>query len=106
MINTAADGSDFWIYLSGCEKNKSCYNLEFVGLWNCAEAIKKCQEVADETNKNENPLKVMITNEGKTAAPFLYMFLYEGGISEELFIRNFEKFSFYNRNFSDEVSKK
>ena len=106
VIDTAADSNPIRIALSDCKDNKSCTTSEFIGVWDCASSVEKCKTVADELNRQESPMHFITMDSGKRIITYQYLLFDDIGISDKLFISNFEAFSHYNYEFNAAVSKK
>ena len=106
VIDTASDGNDIQIVLSDCKDHNSCGTSEFVGVWDCSDAIEKCRDVASDLNNNENPVHVLLAKDGKTAFTYSYLLYDDAGISEALLVKNLTTFSYYNSQFTVLVTKK
>jgi hypothetical protein len=105
-IDTAAGGNNIRIAMTDCKDHQSCTTTEFVGVWDCSASIDKCQKALTDINNEESPEKAISENGGKTVATFYYLIYDDVGISEALFKRNFEAFTFYNSKFSALVAQK
>jgi hypothetical protein len=106
IIDTASDGNNIRIVMTDCSNHQSCTTTEFVGVWDCSASIDKCKEALDEFNDDESPAKAISENGGKVVAVYYYLLYDVVGISEALFKRNFESFSYYNNRFSSLVAQK
>jgi len=91
QIDTASDGNDIHIALSGCNKGSSCNQIEFLVFWKCGDELKKCQKVQDEWNGAEMFTGSLIIDE--QIGLYRHLLLDKEGISEALFIRNFDLFT-------------
>lgn len=105
LIETSADGVPVKIAFTDCKSNKDCKTIEFLGVWDCSGKIGKCKSVVETLNKNESPMHFENSFEEDTVVTYQYLLFDEVGISENLFIRNLEIFSFYNLQFNNEVAK-
>jgi hypothetical protein len=106
VIDTASDSNPIRIVMTDCEDHKSCSTTEFMGVWDCSGAVDKCKNAAIDTNSEESPVHVLLIDGGKTAVTYAYLLYDEAGISEKLFVKNFETFSHYNSEFTASVAKK
>jgi hypothetical protein len=105
-IDTASDGNNIKIMMTDCANHESCTTSEFVGAWDCSTSIDKCKEALNEFNNEETPAKALSEKDGKIVAVYYYVLYDEVGISEALFKKNFETFSFYNSKFTASVAQK
>lgn len=92
--------------MTDCENHKSCRTTEFIGIWDCSGVVEKCKNIASDTNAEESPVHVLLLKDGKTAVTYYYLLYDDAGISDKLFIKNLTTFSYYNNQFTIEVSKK
>jgi hypothetical protein len=106
IIDTASDGNTIRIGLTDCKDHNSCGTSEFIGILDCSDLVEKCKKVVIDTNNDESPVHVLPTNNGKTAITYLYLLYDDAGISEKLFVKNFETFIHYNNQFTATVAKK
>lgn len=106
LVDTASGGNDIRIVMTNCDKHEACTSSEFIGVWLCKNSVKECLSAANEINNEESPVKVLVPESGETYVTYMYLFYDTVGISEKLFIRNLEIFSFYNQKFSTVVSLK
>jgi hypothetical protein len=105
-IDTASDGNNIRIVMTDCSGHQACTTTEFVGVWDCSASIDKCKEALGEFNNEESPAKAISENNGKLIVVYYYLIYDDVGISEALFKRNFESFSYYNSKFSALVGQK
>jgi hypothetical protein len=106
LIDTSADGNPVRIAFADCQNHQSCSTIEFVGVWDCNGAIEKCKSVAPEMNNEEQPMHLIVLDSGKKVVTYQYLLFDDSGVSEKLFIKNFESFSFYDTKFNSAIANK
>lgn len=90
-IESAGGGNDVKLVFFGCANGKACNQIEFVSVWNCEDDLKKCIQTAAKWNSSENYAHAIMVE--KSIALYYHLMFDANGISDELFIRNFEQFS-------------
>jgi hypothetical protein len=100
------DGNTIIIVMTDCSNHKSCTTTEFVGVWDCSASVEKCKKAAIELNRQESPVHILMSADGKTATTYSYLLFDDVGISEQLYIKNLTTFNHYNNQFNLEVAKK
>jgi hypothetical protein len=104
IIETASDGREVLIMLADCQDGRSCTTSEFVGVWDCSDAVEKCRAAAAAFNSQEQPTHVVLSDGGRKAVTYSYLIYDKVGVSEELFLSNFALFNHYNGKFIEAVA--
>lgn len=57
-------------------------------------------------NNEEQPMHLIVLDSGKKVVTYQYLLFDDSGVSEKLFIKNFESFSFYDTKFNSAIANK
>ncbi|OXE35623.1 MAG: hypothetical protein CGW95_12725 [Phenylobacterium zucineum] len=104
-IETAANKGTIFISFSNCTNKISCETIEFYGFWNCENYVKKCKEASDKLNNDEILAHFISKDNGKSILAYQLLIFDKIGISENLFISNFEDFIINNNEFLNLINK-
>ncbi len=90
-IESASEGNTVTIAFLNCTNGKACDQIELLAFWNCAKEMKRCEALNIKWNAEEVFAHTLMIE--KQIGMYRHLLFDKNGMSEELFIRNFEYFS-------------